>query len=224
MNKYPNYNEIVLEVEEDKIIQEKLSEAMKNPGQALTLTISDLFQLVLMMGVKSEVTYNHPRLQEFLKSDHKFDLVVFGMFFSDYFLGIAGHFRCPSVVISVAPALKSTLDLTGSPTEIANVPFISENTHGKQVGFFGRVKRWGLYIGECLLENYINYFINEPTYNRYFPAEKNYPSYSEVKDNVSLVLLNHHFSLGTVRAYAPNMIEIGGIQVKSKPDPLPKVK
>lgn len=42
-------------------------------------------------------------------------------------------------------------------------------------------------------------------------------------NNVSLALVNIHFSSGIIRPYLPNMIEIGGIQVKPKPSPLPQV-
>lgn len=55
-----------------------------------------------------------------------------------------------------------------------------------------------------------------------FPADR-YRSFDDSMSNVSLALINIHFSSGTVRPYLPNMIEIGGIQVKPKPSPLPQV-
>ncbi|XP_061386433.1 UDP-glycosyltransferase UGT5-like, partial [Musca vetustissima] len=54
-----------------------------------------------------------------------------------------------------------------------------------------------------------------------FPADR-YPPLEEVYKNVSLVLTNHHFSQGPIRPNVPALIEIGGIQIKEKPDPLPK--
>ncbi|KAJ6636556.1 UDP-glucosyltransferase 2 [Pseudolycoriella hygida] len=56
---------------------------------------------------------------------------------------------------------------------------------------------------------------------QHFPASKNYPTFDEVKRNVSLVFVGHHFSQGAIRPSVPNLIEIGGIQIKDKPDPLP---
>lgn len=53
-----------------------------------------------------------------------------------------------------------------------------------------------------------------------FPKNR-YPSLSEMKKNVSLVLVNHHFTQGPVRPLPPGLIEIGGIQIKEQPDPLP---
>lgn len=45
---------------------------------------------------------------------------------------------------------------------------------------------------------------------------------SEMKRNLSLVFINNHFSQGNPRPNVPAFIEIGGIQVKQKPSPLPK--
>lgn len=39
-----------------------------------------------------------------------------------------------------------------------------------------------------------------------------------------MIFLNGHFSQGSVRPYVPAMLEVGGLQVKSKPDPLPTVR
>lgn len=44
----------------------------------------------------------------------------------------------------------------------------------------------------------------------------------EVYKNVSLVFTNHHFSQGPIRPNVPALIEIGGIQIKEKPDLLPE--
>lgn len=56
-----------------------------------------------------------------------------------------------------------------------------------------------------------------------FPSDR-YISYDEAMRNLSLVLLNSHFSQGGVRPYVPAMIEVGGLQVKPTPDPLPEVR
>lgn len=59
-------------------------------------------------------------------------------------------------------------------------------------------------------------------YEKYFPSDR-YISYNEALNNVSLILLNQHFTQDHVRPYVPGMIEVGGLQVKRKPSPLPKV-
>lgn len=42
--------------------------------------------------------------------------------------------------------------------------------------------------------------------------------------NLSIILVNSHISQGNIRPNVPAIIEIGGIQVKSTPAPLPDVK
>jgi glucuronosyltransferase len=37
-----------------------------------------------------------------------------------------------------------------------------------------------------------------------------------------MVLLNSHLNQGNIRPFVPAMIEIGGLQIKPNPDPLPK--
>jgi UDP-glucoronosyl and UDP-glucosyl transferase len=59
-------------------------------------------------------------------------------------------------------------------------------------------------------------------FRKYFP-EKDYLTFDQMKQKVSLVLLNTHFSSNGPRPYLPNMIEIGGIQVKPEASVLPKV-
>lgn len=54
---------------------------------------------------------------------------------------------------------------------------------------------------------------------------KDMPSFDDMRKNVSLVFCNSHFSEGPIRPNVPAIVEIGGIQIKDKPDPLePKLK
>jgi glucuronosyltransferase len=59
--------------------------------------------------------------------------------------------------------------------------------------------------------------------SEYFPSDR-YISYDKAVKNISMVLLNSHFTQGSVRPYVPAMVEVGGITVKPTPDPLPNVR
>jgi len=59
-------------------------------------------------------------------------------------------------------------------------------------------------------------------YSYNFPPDR-YRSYDEMIRNVSLVLVNTHFTSSGPRPLLPNLVEVGGLQVKPKPDPLPEV-
>lgn len=56
-----------------------------------------------------------------------------------------------------------------------------------------------------------------------FPSER-YISYDEARKNISLVILNSHFSQGVVRPLVPAMVEVGGLQINPTPDKLPEVR
>jgi glucuronosyltransferase len=61
---------------------------------------------------------------------------------------------------------------------------------------------------------------NAYSFSKNFPSDQ-YRSYEESLRNVSLVIQNSHFSFSYPRPLLPNMVEAGGLQVKSKPSPLP---
>lgn len=56
-----------------------------------------------------------------------------------------------------------------------------------------------------------------------FPSDR-YRSYEESLRNVSLILINSHFISDVVRPLLPNLVEVGGLQVKPKTDALPEVR
>lgn len=57
-------------------------------------------------------------------------------------------------------------------------------------------------------------------YDAAFPDPK--PSFDDaIRHTVSLALLNSHFSINYPQPLLPNMIEVGGMHVKTKSDPLP---
>lgn len=83
-------------------------------------------------------------------------------------------------------------------------------------------QRFGNILMAAFETTYMKFFY-EPyqnlIYEESFPGQK--PSLDELKKNVSLVLLNSHFTLNYPRPYLPNMIEVGGLHINRVPNPLP---
>lgn len=92
------------------------------------------------------------------------------------------------------------------------------------MGFRQRLGLFIEYIFEYFHVTYTHYFYFVPFYDEHFGIIENFPAFDEVKKNVSLILTNTHFSEGTIRPALPNLIEIGGVHIKEKPNPLPKVR
>lgn len=219
-----NYHEIYLDLDDGADINQYLADAVKKPGESAT-AVWKLFPLLLsMMTNRSDTVMSNQRFQQFLHSGQKFDLVVFGWFINDYMLGVAGHFRCPSVIVSTIPAIKSLRDYTGNPAGVSSVPFMPRPNSQQRMSFFGRVLNFIVYVIEYCICNLLYWLVYVPQYEKHFPVSQNYPSFEEVQRNVSLVLVNNHFSQGGVRPLLPNVVEVGGLQIKEKPDPLEMVK
>ncbi|GAB0091278.1 UDP-glucuronosyltransferase [Sergentomyia squamirostris] len=62
---------------------------------------------------------------------------------------------------------------------------------------------------------------SEKYYKSIFPYPK-YRPYDEIRKNISLFFINEHVSVDTARALVPNVIPVGGLNIKSNPDPLPQ--
>ncbi|XP_054729022.1 UDP-glycosyltransferase UGT5-like isoform X1 [Anastrepha obliqua] len=166
-------------------------------------------------------TLHHPHVQQFLQQHRAgdFDLLLFGYFMNDFLLGLAAHFRCPIAFSFMIQPIYAVNRYVGNPSEPAYMPGIFGYLV-QPMNFRERVKNMIVAIIE---ENVVQTMLEYHTrkyYNYNFPPDR-YPPLDEVRKNVSLVFVNHHFSQGPIRPNVPNLIEIGGIQIKEKPDPLP---
>lgn len=200
-----------------------MKDYLKDQEQNKEHTFRNAPAFIRMLGRRAHESLQSDVTQRLMHSGQKFDLVVLGWFFNDFQLGLAGHFQCPSVVIASLPPLKPLNDLVGNPSGVPVIPFMERTPKGTPT-FWQRAKSVMGFTFEFVGTKIVTYLIHAPYYEMNFPAAKNYPSFDEVKRNVSLVLVNDHFSEGNVRAHVPNMIEIAGIQTKSVPNPLPEVR
>lgn len=222
-NKLPNYHEVYLDLDDGDELKMKLADILQNPGKTATSGPAMMPALLRMTNNRSVSALSHPKMQALMNSGQKFDLFVFGWFLNDFLLGVGGHFKCPIVVVTTFAPIKSIRDLVGNPAGVSSVPLINRGHGTEPMPFLQRLVEFIVYTVEFIASNLIDYFLYEPYYNELFPASKNYSSFDEVKQNVSLVLINQHLSQGKPRPYLPNMVEIGGIQMQDVPNALPTV-
>ncbi|XP_053951919.1 UDP-glycosyltransferase UGT5-like isoform X1 [Anastrepha ludens] len=166
-------------------------------------------------------SFSNPNLKHFLATHGagSFDLIVLGYFMNDFHLGLSAHFEAPIVISFMVQPIFAVHNLVKNPIEAAYVPTLFSECK-QPLDFWERVQNFVVSIFET-------YFItlkvereSQKFYDYNFPPDR-YPPLDEVRKNVSLVFVNHHFSQGPIRPNVPNLIEIGGIQIKEKPDPLP---
>ncbi|XP_037814381.1 UDP-glycosyltransferase UGT5-like isoform X1 [Lucilia sericata] len=198
---------------------DKFANKMVNKPAPAYVKFYNVMSSVMTMA---NTTINHPTIQDFLQQ-HKagdFDLVILGYFMNDFFLGIGAHFQCPVIVSFMVQPIFPINNMIANPLEASYVPTIFSGVR-QPMDFWSRVKNMlSVAIEEVVLMNVLRSNMNK-MYRYNFPADR-YPPLEEVYKNVSLVLTNHHFSQGPIRPNVPALIEIGGIQIKEKPDPLPQ--
>lgn len=180
--------------------------------------LTEVPKFMLKMLEIGNDTVNHPNFLA-LKNE-KFDLVITGVFVADFVLGFGPYFDAPTVVLWTAGLTKLTSDLVGNPRAISSVPHIMLGPQDSMVPVVARLKN--LLVG-CIenVYTFFSWYYQNSYYEWNFPPDR-FPSYSDVRKNVSLVLLNTHFSHGGPRPYLQNVVEVGGLQIKVKPDPLPQ--
>uniref|UniRef100_A0A182J0C5 UDP-glucuronosyltransferase n=1 Tax=Anopheles atroparvus TaxID=41427 RepID=A0A182J0C5_ANOAO len=206
-----NYREIVTQkVELGQMTKDFLQKSTGNSFMGIVQLFQSQFRT-------AEMVLEDPQLQA-IKNEN-FDLVIVGYFVADFVLGLGPHFNAPTVVLFSAGLSKLTADFVGNPRAISTVPHLMIGGRGMK-GFGDRLKNF-LFSGVENVISAVASYAQASYYERFFPSDR-YPKYTDVRRNVSLVLLNTHFSQSMPRPYLPNVVEVGGLQIKAKPDPLPK--
>lgn len=166
-------------------------------------------------------TLQHAAVQKLLHDpSERFDVIIVEIFLTDALLGFGQHFNAPVIGFSTFGASKWTTDLVGSPSPLSYVPH-SFLSFTEKMSFAERI---GNTLFTAMQEMVFRLYF--PTqvkiYESTFPGE-NKPDLAAIRTNVSLVLLNNHFTMNYARPYAPNMIEVGGIHIsRSAPKELPQ--
>lgn len=169
----------------------------------------------------SNWTLSSQNLRNFIGTKNHFDVVLVEICLNDALLGFGQHFNAPVVALSAFGASKWTTDFVGSPIFASYVPH-PDNHYTDRMTFWQRMYNsltlWYEDIAHPIL------FLSEQqkVMKQLFPNTQNWPSLVEIRKNVSLVLLNTHTTIGTPRPYAPNMIEVGGMQIQKVIAPLPQ--
>lgn len=166
-------------------------------------------------------TLTHPVIQDFIADpNEQFDVIVCEATLNQVFMGFGHHFSAPVIGFSPLGAAMSVTSMVGTPYPISYIPHVFLS-YTDRMSFGQRMVNLLVSIFErCAYQIFMSY--QREIYERVFTA-KNKPSLDDVVRNVSLVLLNQHFTTSMPRPYVPNMIEIGGIHInRNAANPLPQ--
>uniref|UniRef100_A0A182P028 UDP-glucuronosyltransferase n=1 Tax=Anopheles epiroticus TaxID=199890 RepID=A0A182P028_9DIPT len=175
-------------------------------------------QMLRASAVPMNKTLHSTEFQSVLKEPEGYDLLITGIM-SDAALGVSYRLGCPTVVVCPNAPMAIVNELVGNPTPISTIPNMMMGLTNP-MSFGQRLANLGGFFFDELFAMVWKYYQRQ-TYEEHFPPAQ-YPSYDAVRSNVSLVFLNHHFTKGTPRPYVPAMVEVGGLQIKENPSPLPE--
>lgn len=172
---------------------------------------------VLKEDSMSKIFLECAGIKNLLNSKKVFDVVVMEIMMCDALLVFGHIYNAPTVVVNSLGSVHTTDEITGNSRPFAYVP----NTFGgfiDEMTFFQRVQNTVFTLLTNFLANLIFMHKQRKVLEEHFPDA---PSLDDLTHNVSIVLLNSHFSVvETPRPYMPNMIPVGGFHIQ--PQTLPK--
>ncbi|KAH8249378.1 hypothetical protein KR032_009104, partial [Drosophila birchii] len=204
--------------EQERILDEQLT-TMAGQKNSVISTVSRLLSGMDVMIKSQADLLSHPSFQRIYET--KFDLMIMGYFLNDFQLGVANKLKVPVIIDWMTRPIPLIDDFTGNPAELSYVPNIA--TFATQpMSFLKRAEN----LAKQLFIRYMGLIFDSQLnriYKDIFGEDKNLPTINELRRNISMVFVNcHMISEGPIRPLVPGLVEIGGIQVKDKADPLPK--
>lgn len=160
------------------------------------------------------------QIQEFLRANQTFDLIVIEYFNTDCYLGFAHKFKVPLVGVSSCTMMPWLNDRFGNPDNPSYIP-VNLMAHGDRMSFLERVASTVAYVYNRVVSFLMMEIPANVVARKYFGNDL--PDLKEIAENTSLMLVNVHFSLSRSRPLAPNVIDVGGIHVGT-PKKVPQVR
>ncbi|KAG5887594.1 hypothetical protein JTB14_025753 [Gonioctena quinquepunctata] len=160
----------------------------------------------------------HKNFQAFLKEDNHFDLILAELFNTNCFLGLAKKFNVPIVGMISSTVMPWTVSSFGSPDNPAFIPnhFLGNSD---RMTFLGRLENTVIYLWNRLTYKYQMLVPGNEYSKKYLGLDV--LDETDIMKNISILLMNAHFSLNLPKPLVPNIIEVGGLHL-GEPKRLPE--
>ncbi|KAK5645049.1 hypothetical protein RI129_006349 [Pyrocoelia pectoralis] len=207
-----NYKSV--KTESPAFIKDKMPDLYKEAERGI---INRVLYIDAMGIMFSEMVFNETTVQDLLKSNEEFDMVIVEQFLNEAFKGFCYHYKAHCVVVSTIGTSRWTDFQMGNPINPSYMPDMLLN-YSNNMNFCERLVNSLIFLLAT-----VNFFLfTLPKHNEI--VQKNFPGAPHINElyfNSSLMLLNSHVSINSAIPLVPNMIEIGGFHV-DPPKKLPK--
>ena len=133
--KLENFREIKLPInDEDYELFDEINKAM-SVGKEISNMLGTFSKIIFDIGNQ---TLQSKEVRSLM--NEQFDLVILGYFMNDFALGLADHFKCPSIVYfsgHLIPTLSRTVGNPISPESVRHA-----TVHVKEMNFMGRLRNF----------------------------------------------------------------------------------
>ncbi|XP_041451016.1 UDP-glycosyltransferase UGT5-like [Drosophila obscura] len=193
-----------------------IANLLEKSRESIVTRIIDFHHMGLAI---TDALLRDPSVVELMQSNQTYDAVISEVFLNEAHFGLAEHFKAPLIGLGTFGAISWNTELVGTPSPPSYVPHAMMK-FSDQMSLLQRITNLAFVSYEYLFINYYYLPLQEAIYRQYFPNNKQ--DLYETRKNTALVLLNQHVSLSFPRPYSPNMIEVGGMHINRKRQPLPK--
>ncbi|KAH8267529.1 hypothetical protein KR018_012652 [Drosophila ironensis] len=223
LHKDITYIRVHLKPEEIQEFSNMVAEVAKKDNSDPITFLWGIFRPIAKISAKMSSVVKHPLFRDLYENENnKFDLVIVGYFLNYFQMALAHKLKVPQVLaISNPPSYIGYM--LGNPAELSYVPsvYLPSGQH-EMLSFRNRLLNV-IYASAHKTYRYALEFWNEEEYRSIYGNDPSVPSYNDLTKNISLIFFaSHGISEGPIRPNLPAVIEIGGIQTKEKPDPLPE--
>jgi glucuronosyltransferase len=213
-----NYTDIVLE--------NSLNWSSSRSGLSVKDALSIRNPILNVLGMAKigaatcERVLSDPSVKKLINSDEKFDVVVNDIFLTDCFLPFAYKFGASSVCVSSSVLMPWANDRMGNPDNPSYIPNLF-TSYSDRMNFVERIVNAVTMVLYKVMYHVLSDSPSQLLVRQHFGEDT--PDLADLARNVSLVLVNSHFSLNAPRPLVPGVVEIGGMHIP-KPKPLPQVR
>ncbi|XP_077291424.1 UDP-glycosyltransferase UGT5-like [Arctopsyche grandis] len=164
---------------------------------------------------ETENCLKSPDIKRFLtKNDDHFDLVISELFHQEALYMFAHKYKAPLILLGSSTYYSGIDSFMGNPSTLSYLNHEFTKYYG-DLTLYQRIENYiiGNYIS--IVNKWYAIRQQDDLARKYFNnLNQPLPSIEELENNVSLVLLNTHFSFDTVRPLVPGIVEIGGVHIK----------